>query len=66
MGERESWRRTGHHLLTEEISTTLDDRGRRRAELLVDDARQAGDETLVGRLELVADAAAREDAVHPC
>src|SRR3712207_7967331 len=46
------FRSTGDHLGTEEVSTALDDRGRRRTERLVGDAHHAGDEALVGRFEL--------------
>src|SRR4051812_50223650 len=51
--------------LGEEISTALDDRGRRGTERLVGDARRSGDEALVRRLEFVPDAAVGDDAVHP-
>jgi hypothetical protein len=58
--------RTSHHLLAQDVSTTLDDRGRCRTERRVDDARDPGDDALVGQLQLVPDAAVRDDAVHPC
>src|SRR5262245_35467758 len=66
VGEREPERRTGHQLSTEEVSTALDDRGRRGTERLARDAHRSGDEALVRRLELVPDPSVRDDAVHPC
>jgi hypothetical protein len=54
----------GRQLATEELRPALDDRGRRQTERLRDDARPAGEGALVGRLELVADAAVGHDAVH--
>jgi hypothetical protein len=54
----------GSQLATEELRPALDDRGRRQTERLRDDARPAGEGALVGRLELVADAAVGHDAVH--
>src|SRR5947209_1180107 len=58
------WRGAGRQLSTEKLSTALDDRSRRRTERLLDDALPAGERVLVGRLELVADAALGHEAVH--
>ena len=56
--KREPRRRTGHYLLAQEVSTALNDHGGRRTKRLVDHARRLLDKALLGRLELVAHAAA--------
>jgi hypothetical protein len=61
-----SRRRTRAHLLAQPVRTLLDDRRRRRTKSLVDEPRQAADEQLVGRPDLVAHAAIGDEAVHHC
>jgi hypothetical protein len=58
--ERQRRRGAGGQRATEERRTARDDRGRRRTERLLDDARPAGEGALVGRLVRVADAAVGE------